>query len=93
MCPFFCARQTYCGKEALDNLAVGALVHRSKELTEPPQVQKAVHSQHGEQAAIQAASTQNADSALIKREEEASPPVQIGLLQARPEVCSVCMPC
>lgn len=33
-------RQTFCGKNALDDLAVGALVSRSKELTAAPEVKE-----------------------------------------------------
>ena len=64
-------RQVFTGKEALDQLAVGALVQRSRELTEPPRQRQATESNEGEPATIPAASTRHAENvAVVKKEEE-----------------------
>lgn len=75
-------RHVYCGKDALDHLAVGALVQRSKELAEAPRVHKATEGRTEEQVESIAPSTRQADIGASEAQEEASSSLQEGMLQA-----------
>ena len=64
-------RQMFCGKDALDELAVGALVARTKELTEAPQLRSSQPKKSDEVDDAQ-------DSTLLDTEKAANPPQSNG---------------